>query len=60
MYRRVKSLQVVDHEQWEECAFGLKNKRVQIKILSILKLFSFESLAANDFSERGTQARAQS
>ena len=34
------------------------NKRVQIKILSILKLVSFESLAGNDFSERGTQAEA--
>ena len=33
-------------------------KRVQIKILSILKLVSFESLAGNDFSERGTQADA--
>ena len=33
-------------------------KRVQIKILSILKLVSFESLAGNDFSERGTQAEA--
>ena len=31
---------------------------VQIKILSILKLVSFESLAGNDFSERGTQAEA--
>ena len=34
------------------------NKRVQIKILSILKLDSFESLAGNDFSEQGTQAEA--
>ena len=34
------------------------NKRVQIKILSILKLVSFASLAGNDFSERGTQAKA--
>ena len=31
---------------------------MQIKILSILKLVSFESLAGNDFSERGTQAQA--
>ena len=31
---------------------------MQIKILSILKLVSFESLAGNDFSERGTQAEA--
>ena len=31
---------------------------MQIKILSILKLVSFESLAENDFSERGTQAEA--
>ena len=29
------------------------NKRVQIKILSILKLVSFESLAGNNFSEWG-------
>ena len=34
------------------------NKRVQIKILSILKLVSFESLARNDVSERGMQAEA--
>ena len=33
-------------------------KRVQIKLLSILKLVSFESLAGSDFSERGTQADA--
>ena len=31
---------------------------MQIKILSILKLVSFESLAGNDFSEWGTQAEA--
>ena len=31
---------------------------MQIKILSILKVVSFESLAGNDFSERGTQAEA--
>ena len=31
---------------------------MQIKILSILKLVSFESLAENDFSEWGTQAEA--
>ena len=36
------------------------NAEVQIKILSILKLVSFESLAWNDFSERGTQAEAHS
>ena len=34
------------------------DKRVQIQILSILKLVSFESLAGNDFSEWGTQAEA--
>ena len=34
------------------------NKREKIKILSILKVVSFESLAGNDFSERGTQAEA--
>ena len=33
------------------------NQRVQIKILSILKLVSFESLAGNDFSERGGSLR---
>ena len=38
--------------------FDLPTKGVQIKILSILKLVSFESLAGNDFSERGTQAEA--
>ena len=52
------SLQVVDHEQCVECAFWFTNKRMQIKILSILKLVSFDSLA-NDFSERGTQAEAR-
>ena len=31
---------------------------MQIKILSILKVVSFERLAGNDFSERGTQAEA--
>ena len=31
---------------------------MQIKILSILKVVLFESLAGNDFSERGTQAEA--
>ena len=31
---------------------------MQIKILSILKVVSFESLAGNGFSERGTQAEA--
>ena len=46
-------VQVVDHEQG---AFWFTNKRVQIKVLSILKLVSFESLARNDFSECGTQA----
>ena len=48
-------LQVVNREQG---AFWFTNKRVQIKILSILKLVSFESLAGNDFSEWGTQAEA--
>ena len=50
-------LQVVDREQG---AFWFTNKRVQIKILSTLKLVSFESLAGNDFSERGTQADSNS
>ena len=31
---------------------------MQVKILSILKVLSFESLARNDFSERDTQAEA--
>ena len=31
---------------------------MQIKIPSILKVVSFESLAGNDFSERGTQEEA--
>ena len=48
-------LQVVD--RWQG-AFWFTNKRVQIKILSILKLVSFESLAGNDFYEWGTQAEA--
>ena len=34
------------------------NERVQVEILSMLKLVSFESLAGNDLSERGTQAEA--
>ena len=38
--------------------FWFTNKRVQVKILSILKVVSFESLAGNDFSERDTQAEA--
>ena len=48
-------LQVVNREQG---AFRFTNKLVQIKILSILKLVSFESLAGNDFSERGMHAEA--
>ena len=39
--------------------FDLQKKRVQIKILSILKLVSFKSLTGNDLSERGTLAEAQ-
>ena len=46
-------LQVADREQG---AFWFTNQWVQIKILSFLKLVSFESLAGNDFSERGSQA----
>ena len=49
------SLQVVDHKKG---ALWFTNKRVQIKILSILKLVSFESLARNDFFERCTQMEA--
>ena len=37
----------------------LAQKRLLRRLLSILKLVSFESLAGNDFSERGTQAEAQ-
>ena len=48
-------LQVVDLFKG---AFWFTKKRVQIKILSILKVVSFESLAGNYFSERGTQAEA--
>ena len=57
MYRGVESLcklltdNKVPFDQFTD-------KRVQIQILSILKLVSFESLAGNDFSERGTQAEA--
>ena len=47
-------LQVADRE---EGAFWYK-KRVEIKILSILKLVSFKSLTGNDFSERSTLAEA--
>ena len=47
--------QVADREQG---AFWFTNKWVQIKILSILKLVSFESLAGNDFSEQDRQAEA--
>ena len=54
-WQRWIPLQVADHEQG---AFWFTNKWVQIKILSIVKLVSFESLAGNDFSGRGTQAEA--
>ena len=46
-------LQIVHLEQG---AFWFTNKRVEVEILFMFKLFSFESLAGNDFSERGTQA----
>ena len=49
------SLQVVDREQCVLCTFWFTNKRVQIKLLSILKVVSFESVAGSDFSERGMQ-----
>ena len=49
------SLQIVDRKKG---AFWFTNKRVQIKILSILKLVSFESFAGNDFFEQCTQAEA--
>ena len=58
VYRKLESLQVVNREQCVERAFWFTNKRVQIKIPSILKPVSFESLAGNDFSERCTQAEA--
>ena len=49
-------LQVVDCKHG---VFWFANKQVQITKLSILKLVSLESLAGNDFSEWGTQAKAQ-
>ena len=59
------SLQVVDREQCVECALWFTNKRVQIQqILSMLKLFSFESLLLwTGFSSGGSlrkEPRAQS
>ena len=48
-------LQIVHLEQG---AFWFTNKRVEVEILFMFKLVSFESLAGNDFSERGTQAEA--
>ena len=54
LYRRVESLFKL--LTTKKGAFWFTNKRVQIKILSILKLVSFESLARNDFFERCTQA----
>ena len=58
MYREVESLYKLLTAN--KVHFDLPtNVGVQIKILSILKLVSFESLAGNDFSERGTQAEAQ-
>ena len=56
MYRRVESLCKLLTAN--KVPFGFTNKLVQIKILSILKLVSFESLAGNDFSERGMHAEA--
>ena len=58
VYRKLESLQVVNREQRVQPAFWFINKREQIKIPSILKPVSFESLAGNDFSERCTQAEA--
>ena len=49
------SLQVVDLEQG---AFWFTNKQMQVEILSMFKLVSFESLARNDVSEQGSQAEA--
>ena len=57
VYRGVESLSKL-LTAIKQGAFWFTNKRVQIKMLSILKLFSFGSLAGNDFSERGTQAEA--
>ena len=48
-------MQVVN---FEEGAFWFTNKQVQVESLSMLKLVSFERLARNDFSERGTQAES--
>ena len=42
----------------EQGAFRFTNKGVQVEILTMLKLVSLESLAGNDFSERGKQAEA--
>ena len=56
VYRGVESLYKLLTAK--KVPFDLPKKRVQIRILSILKLVSFESLAGNDFSERGTQAEA--
>ena len=57
MYRGVESLYKLLTAK--KVPFDLPKKRVQIRILSILKLVSFESLAENDFPERGTQAEAR-
>ena len=59
VYRRVESLckLLTANNVWN-VPFDLLTNRVQIKILSILKLVSFENLAGNDFSERSTQAEA--
>ena len=51
VHRRVD----VDRQQG---AFWFTNKRVQIRIPSVLKVVLFESIAGNDFSERRTQAEA--
>ena len=56
VYREVESLSKLLTANWG--AFWFTNKRVQIRMLSILKLVSSEMLAGNDFSERGTQAEA--
>ena len=47
MYRGVESLYKL-LTAIKQGAFRFTNKRVQIKILFILKLVSFESLAGND------------
>ena len=56
VYRGVKSLCKLFTAK--QGAFWFTNKRVEIKTLSMLQMVWFESLAGNDFSERGAQQEA--